>query len=378
MKLRIQEYIETHENWEEELKNAPYCLEIKRDTVFGRDLILFKYNQIESDFSQDIVKESRGLVLEDKSFAPVVFPFVKFFNHSEPYADEIDWSTASVQTKIDGSIIKIVKMDEEHLLIGTNSNIDASKCPFAEQVGCKAKTWGDLILEGLSHYGLTESGLAKMLNYDKTYIFELTSPFNQVVVRWTETKLNFIGVRDNITFKEEKYEKHPLSKVFDTPKIYPLKNLQECLEETSKMGDDEEGYVVRDDNFHRIKVKSPRYLELHRLAGNGILSIERGIDVVKKGETMEMIAYFPHFKDSLEEIKRRYDEFVSRLETSWDGFMTLVTPLAPRKEAAIWIQKNFDIPGVGFALLDGKVRNVREWLEKCPSKNLVKHLGFKD
>ena len=139
-----------------------------------------------------------------------------------------------------------------------------------------------------------------------------------------------------------------------------------------------EGYVVVDKDFNRVKIKSPTYVALHHMRNNGVLSYERGIEIVRGNELEEVVTYFPEFKEHLEKIKEKYDFLVSRLEASWDGFNTLVTALAPRKEAAIWITKNFDIPGVGFALLDGKVKSVKEWIEKCPAKNLVKWLGFKE
>jgi len=378
-KLDIQTFIEQHSDWEKLLSEKPYCLEIKRDKMFGKNLVLFKYNLIETSWEEggNIVRESRGLVLDEDTLEPVVVPFFKFFNAGEIYADKIDWSTAKVTEKIDGSICKIVKLQDGNILIETNSNIDAFKAPLAEQVGCHAKTFGDLIVEGLRHYNLSVKSLTEILEVGKTYIFELTSPYNQVVVRYNETKLSLIGIRDNKTLQEERFEDSPLSKLFDIPKIYDLSSEADCIEAASKLSDSEEGYVVRDANFNRVKIKSPRYLELHHLAGNGILSLEHAIDIIKKGEEQEIIAYFPNFKTSLEEIKTKYDKLKNRLNLQWDEFVTIVTTAASRKEAAIWIQKNFDSPGCGFALLDNKVKNVDEWLVTVPSKNLIKLLGLK-
>ena len=52
--------------------------------------------------------------------------------------------------------------------------------------------------------------------------------------------------------------------------------------------------------------------------------------------------------------------------------------LETRKDKAIWIQKNFRIPGVGFALIDKKVDSVYDWIKTVPVKNLVKYLGYKE
>ena len=74
--LKLIEFINTHSNWEELLTKKPYNLKITRDG----DNVIFKYNQIASDFSNEIVKESRGIILqqnEDGKFIPVCVPFFK-------------------------------------------------------------------------------------------------------------------------------------------------------------------------------------------------------------------------------------------------------------------------------------------------------------
>lgn len=104
MKLKLIDFIKEHSDWEALLSQTPYCLNISRDKMFGRNLIMFKYNQIESDFSNDIVKECRGVILDEDSLKPISIPYFKFFNFSEPHAAEIDWSSAIVTEKIDGCV----------------------------------------------------------------------------------------------------------------------------------------------------------------------------------------------------------------------------------------------------------------------------------
>ena len=101
--MKIVDFIKEHENWEDILIREPYFLKISRDSGF----ILFKYDTIHSDFSLDIVKEARGLILKEDTFEIVCYPFTKFFNVDEENADQIDWNTAQVQEKIDGSLMKV-------------------------------------------------------------------------------------------------------------------------------------------------------------------------------------------------------------------------------------------------------------------------------
>ena len=76
MELKIVNFIKSHSNWEELLTSSPYNLTIKRD---GK-LILFKYNQISSDFNEEICCEARGLILEEGTWKVVRMAFKKFFN----------------------------------------------------------------------------------------------------------------------------------------------------------------------------------------------------------------------------------------------------------------------------------------------------------
>ena len=39
----------------------------------------------------------------------VAMPYYRFFNHGERYADTVDWSTARVMDKVDGSLVILVR-----------------------------------------------------------------------------------------------------------------------------------------------------------------------------------------------------------------------------------------------------------------------------
>ena len=390
--LHIQKFITEHSDWEALLQEKPYCITISRDVKFGHNLIMFKYSQIDSNFNEALVRECRGLILDEDTLEPICVPFFKFGNYGESYCPEIDWKSCWVGEKLDGSLIKMSRIGDD-ILWSTNGTIDAFKAPLADQIGCVAKSFGELAYFAvLDNYckarnlsvsdridsGCVDSWLKSIVKPGFTYMFELTSPFNKVVVQWRETRLNFLGVRNNKTLQETYFSDHELRCIFNTPKVFPLGSIDDCVKAANELDCNNEGFVVCDKNFNRVKIKSPTYVALHHMRNNGVLSYERGIEIVRGNELEEVVTYFPEFKDHLEQIKEKYDFLVSRLEASWDGFSTLVTALAPRKEAAIWITKNFDIPGVGFALLDGKVKSAKEWIEKCPAKNLVKWLGFKE
>ena len=393
-KLDIQWFIEQHSDWERLLQEKPYCLTIQRDNVLGRNLILFKYDQIESDFSLRLVRQCRGLILDEDTLEPVCVPFFKFFNAGEMHADEIDWKTAWTSEKIDGSIIKVVKLGNE-LFVSTNGTIDAYKAPIQDQIGFVGQTFGGLFELALANTMNKEQKgkacldwfitptqwLASKLRHGYTYMFELTSQYNKVVVTWHEPKLWFIGCRNNDTMKEIRFSDHPLSNVFDTPQTFPLTNLKEVQEAAEKLDCNHEGFVVCDGNFGRNKVKSSTYVALHHMKNNGVLSFERGIEIVRGNELDEVLTYFPEFSEHLLKIKKDYEELIEKLKSAWLKFNCVKHYLQTRKDMALAIT-NKDcfgkFSGVGFALLDEKFHSVDEWAKAMPAKNLVKYLGYKE
>lgn len=389
MKLDIQWFVEQHSDWEKVLSEKPYCIAITRDVVNGRRLVMFKYSQIDSNFHIGLVRECRGLILDEDTMEPVSVPFFKFGNYGESYCPDIDWKNCWVGQKLDGSLIKVVKTGGG-VLWSTNGTIDAFKAPLAEQIGCEAKSFGELAVGGLAYAGLSRERFEDMLEEGKTYMFELTSPYNKVVVTWHETKLNFLGVRDNRTFEETYFTDHPLSKVFSVPKVFPLTTIDECVAAAKELDVNEEGYVVCDRNFNRVKVKSPTYVSLHHMKNNGVLSYARGVEIVRGNELDEVLTYFPEFRPHLEEIRVRYEKKVSDVREAkakldefvrsngWDRQPWWISNGGQRrKDVAVWIMKNFPIPGLAFGLIDGKVESVEKWFAEVPADKMAQMLGFK-
>lgn len=372
-KLAIQWFIEQHADWEKLLSEKPYCITISRDVFNGQNLVMFKYSQIDSDFNLKLVRECRGIIFDEDTLEIVSFPFIKFGNYGESYCPEIDWATAQTASKIDGSLVKIVNINGK-LLISTNGTIDAFKAPVAEQIGCSFKTFGDIVYDVLSKKCIAPC----VFEEGWTYMFELVSPWTRVVIPWKENDLWYLGRRNNKTFQEEHFSADPFHGWFKTPKIFPLKSIDECIAATKDMPWDEEGYVVCDNKFNRVKVKSPAYLAVHRLKGNSVMSYARAIELVRTNEIDEVVAYFPEFKDALEECKKKFWNLVHETEAAWQEYLAIDASLPTRKDKALWITKHFKMPGIAFGLLDKKLVSVEDFFMNAPTEKLLRVLGYKE
>ncbi len=52
-----------------------------------------------------VVQECRGLLVdEENNYRVISFPYTKFFNYNETCAVKIDWKSAKVYDKLDGSL----------------------------------------------------------------------------------------------------------------------------------------------------------------------------------------------------------------------------------------------------------------------------------
>lgn len=128
--LKLLDFIKQNKNWEELLSKSPYSLSIKQNEFY----IKFNYNQIESDFSNPIVQEARGIILRKKDLKPVAIPFFKFFNYGEGNAAKIDWNTARALEKIDGCC------DEETVLETDIGEITIKEI-CDKKIKCKVKAF---------------------------------------------------------------------------------------------------------------------------------------------------------------------------------------------------------------------------------------------
>lgn len=379
MELEVQKFIKSYLDWERLLAEKPYCLDVSRAEFNGRKLVMLKYNIISgSDYNEEIVRECRGLILDAGDFSVVSFPFRKFGNAGEgPWVDKIDWSTAKTTAKIDGSLLKVVKLGGK-LLISTNGTILAETAPVANQVLCPYKSYRDIAEAVIVKKFGDIRAFADLLEEDMTYMFELVSPWTKIIVPFPEDDLYFLGCRDNRTFQETFFKDHPLAKFFKTPKVYPLKSLDQCVSAAQKLHWDDEGYVVLDGAFRRIKVKSPAYLVARRLKNNGSMSVNRALEIVKLNEISEVTAYFPEFKAGLLEVKAKLDSAVASADTAWNAFREIAGSLPNRKDKAAWILKNFSFPALGFALLDGRYASAQDFYMALPTESLAKVLGLKE
>ena len=381
--LAIEKFIKENENWKELIQQAPYFLKIDED----EDYALIKYDMINSDFTQEIVNECRGIIIDKHTNKAHALSFKKFFNIQEELHADIDWKTARVQEKVDGS--KILYWYNEYKnewQVSTSGTLDAYKA----QVNDNGITFAQLFYTALLNsikVGVTDfeklHAFNQVLDDQYCYTFELVSPESRIVVPYKKTELYFIGLRSTGGFTEFKTEDSVLSSLLKTPKSYPLHTLEDCLKATEKMGFDEEGFVVVDDNWNRVKIKSPEYVLAHHARANGATSISRVLEMIENGYDKDFLKIYPEYTEKFDNVREAKSNFENRLRVR---ILNLKEELIDkygldRKAIANYVQVNDkDIASFLFKFIDTDLIQLyidTEW-GKLPKNRKLKYLGFKE
>ena len=340
--------------------------------------ILLKYDQIASQMGFEEVQDCRGLILENDTWKVMSLAFRKFFNSAEGNAHKIDWLTAYIFEKCDGSLIQLYwDWHKDMWMVGTSGMAEAEG-----EVNDKPNTsFSDLFWSTISTYLDFDT---KKLNKDCTYIFELMTPYNIVVCPHGESKVALLAVRNvRNGLKELDYVKVKLIAEdlgLPTPKRFNLNatNAGHLIATFEGMPYTEEGYVVCDGNFNRVKIKNPAYLAAHHLKSK--TSAHHIMTIVKTNEIEEYGATFPERLEEMNELKIKYDNLEHDLSLAW-AYLEMFKPKnIEKKEQKKFAMKVFEfialIPelkefsGMFFALKDRKVDNVKDFMFEYDGKRL--------
>ena len=331
------------------------------------NLAIFNYGHA-CDFSSPLVQEARGIIINIDTLEVVCWPFRKFGNYGESYADEIDWDSARVLEKVDGSIVKLWydkrvekwQFSTNGMIRAEEAEVDNTSLPITfGQVIEKAENFGDIPFSALDK--------------DKTYIFELVSPYTRVVIDYGKTYLYHLGTRSNLTGLESDEDIG-----IEKPRSYPISDLKSCISAVLNMNKgtdeiEEEGFVVVDKYFRRIKVKSPDYLVKNKLLQTSSLSKEECIEMLLTDSPKmalltearpDLIPYFKYYDYKLSELRCSAGKLATLargLYREYDGDRAAVAKVILRHK----------LSAIGFLALDREGAG-EELLLSYPKEKLLK------
>lgn len=299
-------------------------------------------------FDHPIKLECRGIKF-DKSGAILARPLHKFFNYHE--VKDVDWSVPYVvETKMDGSMVHSVKVDGTIMLMTRAGITDQSKAAT----------------KFLTTYRPDTLQMCQLLAaIGKTVIFEYVAPDNQIVVRYDKPELHLLAIRDNVTGEYDPLYMSLLSRRFERNVINEARNLT-----------GEEGVVVKFTNGQWIKVKSDKYVMLHR-ARSDIVCEKNVLKVVLENKVDDLLQILPEKDaDRLREYSRGvWKNIADAVQQIQQVYISIWN--ADRKEFAAKAVTYPELRSFLFGMFDNKtcVNLVRDFvLKKCGSESDIESI----
>lgn len=348
----------------------------------------FNYDMIEAKESDPLACQCRGLILSAKdgrsfldqsirvnskdSYDNVIMgetlvlarSFDRFFNYGQGFAANIDFNSPGLKIyeKLDGSLI-IFYYDR----FAEQWNAATRAVPEADLLmDNKIYTFRGLFEKALKNTsGLNFDDFCKILNKNYTYMFELTTPLNEMVVKYSDYSVTLLGARN--LFDGLEIQPEAISVGIPVVKSYPISSKDDLIKWVSDLDLTHEGVVVRDNSFNRVKIKSPAYCAAHRLRDSlgasprnimEIILLEQDDDaipflpeeiiknlkVIKKGLQLAIKDHELVFKDLLAlELKNKKD------------FAITVMALAAARDNKLWTAPF-------YKMYEGKVLNMKDFI----------------
>lgn len=317
----------------------------------------------------DVTLQSRGLIVEIATGEIVGRPFAKFFNYAEFIQEGIPMP--------EGDPVVTEKMDGSLGIIYTHNGVPAvaTRGSFASDQALWATTH---LRENYPNFGQPEG---------VTTLVEIIYPQNRIVVDYGALEeLTLLGAIDNETGADIHFNDIDW---WDGPRTtnYGYQDINDAVAlGVGDTFDEDEGVVLtwyRDNSPSvRLKVKHPRYVELHRVVTN--LSTRFVWEALATGT----------FDQLLEVVPDEFHPWVRSIEhelwTSFDIIANIADhelanarlytgkPEYSRADLAKQVTQRSTYPGLCFALEDGKDIAPRIWQMIKPERSMAMIVDIDD
>ena len=329
----------------------------------------------------------------------------RFFNIGQGSAAPINWSdpNLAVLEKLDGTLC-IVYYD-----------------PFTNQwcVATRSVPEADLLMDnGIFTFrtlfekalkdtsGLSFADFTRELNTRITYCFELTTPYNRIVVYYPQSSITLLAARrlygdlgefdfsnlggmgwakyDNL---DDKIKEHLTSlghDATDTPEALVPKpfnlagvpvvqahtytTIDELLTWVSSLNPMEhEGVVIRDANFNRIKVKNAAYVAASKIRESLATSPRNCLELILLGKDDDAASFLPQeIQANLASLKERFVIWLKKQEELVQIITAEARSIASDKKTfALTVQKyNPSMPAMFYHIYNEKANSAKDFIEK--------------
>jgi len=430
--LLVQEYLETHNFRQLEEEHGVYASFSKSGHKFS-----LNYDQIEAQEADPLAQECRGLILSSMDGKPfsysqensdpnrktvlghvvpgptrvLAYPMKRFFNHGQGSAADIDWSDPklAVLEKLDGTLC-IVYFDPftDKWCMATRSVPEADIL-----MDNGIFTFRTLFEKALKDTcGLDFDEFTKGLNTRITYCFELTTPYNRIVVYYPESRVTLLAARalygeleefdftdlggygwvdfKNLHDWQQEHliglghdEKDSPIALVPVPfhlkgvpvvKSYTYSTIEELINWVSSLNPlENEGVVVRDSQFNRIKVKNAAYVAYNKIRDRLGTSERNIVELILAEKDDDVIPMLPEeIVKNLQKIKMGIQFLIKKYDEVYQNSLKQANNIkaGDKKTFALLINSQKKVGNYYlwtapfFAIFDGKASSMRDFIQK--------------
>ena len=383
--LLVQKYLQTHSFGELASEHGVYASFSKSGHKFS-----LNYDQIEAKEADPLAQECRGLILALEDGSPVIatgttgfatrdatvpgnttilaYPMKRFFNYGQGSAAEINWSdpNLAILEKLDGTLC-IVYFDKftSQWCVATRSVPEADLL-----MDNGIFTFRTLFEKAVKDtVGMEFDEFTKHLSPIHTYCFELTTPYNRIVVEYPKCGITLLALRNMNTLAERDPAQDTISSVLPVVQAHTYSTVDDLVTWVSTLNPMEhEGVVVRDSQFNRIKLKNAAYVAYNKVRDALGTSERNCIEIILLEKDDDVIPFLPEeivknllkIKEGLQLALKAHDEAYMAAKSEADS----IKP-NDKKTFAILVTKNKKLwHAPFFQMFEGKAKNMKEFIHK--------------
>lgn len=307
----------------------------------NEDSVILNYGIASGQKTHPIVRECRSLCLNKLDWSIQSRSFRRFFNLAEcvELHKDFNWDNFVCYEKCDGSIISLYyNLYNGRWQINTRSTFGDGK------INDFQITWQELFFNTFK----PPVDHDYVLSSRYTYVFEMCSLYNKVVRHYESPTLYLLAAFNRFVDKElsdEELDNVAKKLCVERPQRYEFKNCDDIL---SYINDPEldatfEGFVVKDNENRRLKIKNLKYLALSSIRGNGEFSPKRILPLIlsqNQNDIDELISYFPEIKPEIEALQHKVNLLKYQMECIW----AYASQLQVQKDFALAIKNQYFAP----------------------------------
>lgn len=392
--LLIQEFFQTHS-----LKELYDLHGVSHRFSKDKTKFSLNYDQIAAKAGDLVADQCRGLVLrleqpghrvdyEDEIVGETKIlarPMDRFYNAGDTNGANINWNdrTLRIQEKLDGTMCIVYFDDLKNQWCVATRAVCEADLAFGDDIVSPLKTntfyelfkysvnstisviYPDVCEEEYFNYepdydddSLFHNWL-ETLDKNITYLYELTTPLNRIVVRYDDYRVTLLASRVTSTGVYVEYEQG-YGPALLKPQEWQIKTLEELSEFVNSADPSKiEGAVVIDGNYNRLKVKSKAWVLASRAKNLVALSKRRALESIIDGTIDDVIPLLS--RELVEYIETmRADLVLFCLNT--DQLFLKFNKEPDRKSFAITVQNSGLWQSPFFNLYGGKYSHTLDWL----------------